>query len=80
MGDPKISDYRITIYLRSAQKAMGFQKFGFKTALGSLDDVANLEKLASESDIVFQTVSSLRIFLSLRDVPTTDGTRSESTG
>ena len=31
--------------------------------LGSLDDAADLEKLASESDIVFQTVSPLRVIL-----------------
>ena len=77
---PKRSDYEITIHLRSAEKAKGFEKLGFKTVLGSLDDVMDLEKLASESDIVFQTVSSLRVILSLRGVPTTDETHSGFTG
>ena len=60
---PKRSDYEITIHLRSAEKAKGFEKLGFKTAIGSLDDVADVEKLAAESDIVFQTVSSSWIVL-----------------
>ena len=60
---PKRSDYEITIHLRSAEKAKGFEKLGFKTAIGSLDDVEDLEKLAAESDIVFQTVSSSWIVL-----------------
>ena len=77
---PQRSDYEITVHLRSAEKAKGFEKLGLKTALGSLDDVADLEKLASESDIVFQTVGSLQIFLSLWDVPTTDWAHLEFTG
>jgi hypothetical protein len=36
---------------------------GFKTVLGSLNDLADLEKLAAEFDIVFQTVSSWWIAL-----------------
>jgi len=55
---PKRSEYEITIHLRSAEKAKGFEKLGFKTVLGSLDDVADLERLASESDIVFQTADA----------------------
>jgi len=55
---PKRSEYEITIHLRSAEKAKGFEKLGFKTVLGSLNDVADLEKLASESDIVFQTADA----------------------
>ena len=55
---PKISDYEITIHVRSTEKAKGFEKLGFKTIVGSLDDIVDLEKLAAESDIVFQTVSS----------------------
>jgi len=55
---PKRSEYEITIHLRSAEKAKGFEKLGFKTAIGSLDDVADLEKFASESDIVFQTADA----------------------
>jgi len=55
---PKISDYEITIHLRSAEKAKGFEKLGFKTIVGSLDDVADLEKFASESDITFQTADA----------------------
>jgi len=55
---PKRSDYEITIHLRSAEKAKGFEKLGFKTALGSLNDVADLEKLTAESDIVFQTADA----------------------
>ena len=61
---PKKSDYRITIYLRSAEKAKGFGKLGFKTALGSLDDVELLEKLAAGFDIIFQTVGPLWIISS----------------
>ena len=71
---PKRSEYEITVHLRSVEKAKGFEKLGFKTVLGSLNDVADLEKLASESDIVFQTVSPLWIVLGPRDVSTTDGT------
>lgn len=55
---PKRSDYEITVYLRSTEKAKGFEKLGYKTALGSLDDVEELAKLASESDIVFQTADA----------------------
>jgi len=51
--------YEITTLLRSAEKAKAFGKMGFKTVLGSLDDVADLEKFAVEIDIVFQTVSTL---------------------
>ena len=56
---PKRAEYEITIHLRSAEKAKVFEKLGFKTVLGSLDDVASLEKFAAESDIVFQTVRLL---------------------
>jgi len=53
---PKRAEYEITIHLRSAEKAKVFERLGFKTVLGSLDDVAGLERFAAESDIVFQTV------------------------
>ena len=56
---PKRAEHEITIHLRSAEKAKVFEKLGFKTVLGSLDDVVDLEKFAAESDIVFQTVSPL---------------------
>jgi len=56
---PKRAEYDITIHLRSAEKAKVFEKLGFKTVLGSLNDVADLEKFAAGSDIVFQTVSPL---------------------
>ena len=56
---PKWAEYEITIHLRSREKAEVFEKLGFKTVLGSLDDVADLEKFAAGSDIVFQTVSPL---------------------
>jgi len=56
--NPKRSEYEITIHLRSAEKAKGFEKLGFKTVLGSLDDVRDLERLASEFDIVFQTADA----------------------
>ncbi|KAF9647141.1 NAD(P)-binding protein [Thelephora ganbajun] len=55
---PKRSDYEIIIHLRSAEKAKSFENLGFKTVLGSLDDAADLEKLTSESDIVFQTADA----------------------
>jgi len=55
---PKRSEYEITVLLRSANKVEGFEKLGFKTAVGSLDDVAKLEKLASEFDVVFQTADA----------------------
>lgn len=55
---PKKSDHEITVYLRSAEKAKGFEKLGFKTILGSLDDVEELEKLVSGFDIVFQTADA----------------------
>ncbi|KAF9790675.1 hypothetical protein BJ322DRAFT_1037830 [Thelephora terrestris] len=55
---PKKADYEITIYLRSAEKAKGFEKLGFKTVLGSLDDVEVSEKLAARFDIIFQTADS----------------------
>ena len=53
------ANYEITILLRSAEKAKAFEELGFKTALGSLDDIADLEKFTAGSDIVFQTVSPL---------------------
>ena len=56
---PKIRDYDFTVYLRSPEKAKGFKGLGYETALGSLDDVDKLEKLAAKFDIVFQTVSYL---------------------
>jgi nucleoside-diphosphate-sugar epimerase len=55
---PKWSEYEITIHLRSAEKAKGFEKLGLNTAIGSLDDVADLEKHAAESDIIFQTADA----------------------
>lgn len=70
--DPKRSEYDITVLLRSDGKAEGFKKFGLKTVKGSLDDVEILEKLVSEHDVVFQTVSPLRIVSSLCDVPMID--------
>jgi len=51
-------DYETTVYLRSAEKVETFEELGFKTAIGSLDDIVILEKLASESDIVFQTADA----------------------
>ena len=77
---PKISDHVITIYIRSAEKAKGFEKLGFKTVVGSLDDVVDLERLTAGSDIIFQVVSSWRIVPSPRDVPATDVTHLEFVG
>ena len=64
--DPKRSEYDITVLLRSDGKAEGFKKLGLKTVKGSLDDVEILEKLASEHDVVFQTVSPFRVFVMYR--------------
>lgn len=54
----KWADYDIIIQLRSTEKAKGFESLGFKTVLGTLDNVVALEKHAAGSDIVFQTVSA----------------------
>ena len=54
----KWAEYEITIHLRSTEKARAFEKLGFKTVIGSLDDVVDLEKLVAQSDIIFQIVSS----------------------
>jgi hypothetical protein len=64
---PGRSEHEITVYLRSAEKVKGFEKLGFKTTIGSLDDIEELERLASEFDIVFQTVSSSWIIRDHRD-------------
>ena len=53
---------------------------GFKTVVGSLDDVVDLERLTAGSDVIFQVVSSWRIVPSPRDVPATDVTHLEFVG
>ena len=72
---PRGSEYEIVVYLRSAEKAKGFEKLGFKTAVGTLDDVEELERLAAEFDIIFQTVSASWIIQGPRD-----GLMTSSTG
>lgn len=56
---PRRSDFDITILLRSESrdKAKGFEALGLNVVLGSLKDLDILERLASESDVTFQSVS-----------------------
>jgi nucleoside-diphosphate-sugar epimerase len=55
---PKRETFDITVLIRSAAKAKDFESFGLKTVIGSLDDLDSLERLASESDVVFQSADS----------------------
>lgn len=42
--------------MRSEEKAAKLRSLGFKTAIGSYQDVDKLEDLASETDIIFSIV------------------------
>jgi uncharacterized protein YbjT (DUF2867 family) len=56
LNHPKRDTFDITILIRTAAKAREFESFGLKVVIGTLDDLDVLERLASESDFVFQTV------------------------
>lgn len=56
---PKRDTFDITILIRSAAKAKDFESFGLKVLVGSFDDLDVLERLSSESDVVFQSVKAL---------------------
>jgi len=52
---PKREIFEITIFLRSPVKAKGFEAFGVKAVIGSFSDLDVLERVSSESDVVFQS-------------------------
>jgi len=56
---PKRDTFDITILISAASKVKAFEFFGLNVVVGSLDDADLLERLAYESDIVFQSVSIL---------------------
>ena len=60
---PTASSYEITALVRSEDKAKKLAPFGVKTAIGTIQDLELLEKLASEAHIVFSIVSYGYFFL-----------------
>jgi hypothetical protein len=57
LNHPKRNNFDITVLIRDASKATGFESLGVKTVKGSMSDFGLLERLSSESDIIFQSVS-----------------------
>jgi uncharacterized protein YbjT (DUF2867 family) len=63
IAHPKSDTFRITVLVRSQEKAARFKQLGLKPAVGSLEDVKLIETLAADADIVFNCVSFSSIFL-----------------
>jgi len=55
---PNRESFEITLLLRSPAKAKSFEAFGLKTVIGSFSDVDMLERVSSESDVVFQSADA----------------------
>jgi len=55
---PKRKDFDITVLIRDFSKAPGFESLGLKPVKGSMSDFDLLERLSSESDIVFQMANA----------------------
>ncbi|KIP10517.1 hypothetical protein PHLGIDRAFT_232441 [Phlebiopsis gigantea 11061_1 CR5-6] len=55
---PAASSYEITALVRSQEKAKKLEPFGVKTAIGTIQDLDLLEKLASEAHIVFSIINA----------------------
>ncbi|KAG6864529.1 hypothetical protein C0991_008930 [Blastosporella zonata] len=53
-----IASHKITLLVRSPEKAAKFAAFGVKTVVGSQTDIDLVEKLASEADVVVSTADS----------------------
>lgn len=55
---PKRNTFDITILIRDVSKTEAFESFGLKVVIGSLEDADLVQRLAYESDVVFQCVSA----------------------
>ncbi|KAK7690529.1 hypothetical protein QCA50_005627 [Cerrena zonata] len=55
---PSAKTFDITVLVRSQEKAKKLESFGVKTAIGSLDDHALVEELASKAHVTFNTADS----------------------
>lgn len=60
---PKHDSFEITVLIRAASKAQGFESYGLKTVIGSLADHDILERESSQADIVYQSVSEATTYL-----------------
>ncbi|OBZ72275.1 Uncharacterized protein C2A9.02 [Grifola frondosa] len=49
---PNASNFDITVLVRSADKAKKLESFGLKAVVGSLQDLDQLESLASQADVI----------------------------
>lgn len=59
LSHPRVGAHRLTVFVRSEEKARVLQEqFHVKAAVGSFDDAEQLTRLASQADVIFSCVSS----------------------
>lgn len=57
LAHPDAATFEFTALVRSSEKAEKFKTLGINAVVGSLSDLALVEKLASEANVVIATVS-----------------------
>jgi len=58
IAHPKSDTFRITVLIRSPEKAAQFKQLGLKTVVGSLGDTKLVETLAADADVVFNCANA----------------------
>ena len=60
LSHQNVNTYEITALVRSEEKAKKLESFGVKSVVGSFEDLALVEKLAADANVVFSCVCSDR--------------------